>query len=278
MSTESLPPETLTTTSEIEDEYRLRQRFDRVGRLVGDDGMTRLLNASVMIIGLGGVGSFAAEALARSGIGHIRLVDYDRVCLTNTNRQIQAIEGEIGRHKADALAERLRLINPQAKIESIKQFYDATSSEQLLDEPVDFVLDAIDHVTSKCHLIMSCVRKAIPIVCSTGAAGRIDPTAIRSADLADTRIDPLAQTVRRILRQSFNFPRKGPFGVQAVYSIEHAINPYELQYNKGRTLVEEKNEFHSIEKRRMVYGTAAFITGAFGFACASIIVRNIATG
>jgi tRNA threonylcarbamoyladenosine dehydratase len=268
-----------SNSDERETSYRLHRRFDRIGRLVGDAGMERLLGAHVTVIGLGGVGSFAVEALARSGIGRLTLVDFDRVCVTNSNRQLQAVQGAIARPKATTLADRARLINPQARVEPIMQFYSARTADEILGARADFVVDAIDNVTAKCHLIATCRERGIRIVSSTGASGRMDPTAIRVVDLAETCVDPLADAVRRALRQKYGFPAKGPFGVPAVYSAEPPAEPRELHYDGGEgfhcVCPGGQNEFHSCEERRVIYGTAGFVTGAFGLACASVVVRAL---
>lgn len=267
---------------EVEDNYRLHRRFDRIGRLVGDDGMARLLNARVMVIGLGGVGSQAAEALARSGVGKLWLVDFDKVCITNTNRQLQAMQGTIGKFKADILAERLQKVNPQAQVESIKLFYNERTSDRLLDMQPDWVVDCIDNITAKCHLLHACKERGTKVVCSTGASGRIDPTHIKLADLGETRVDPLASAVRKILRTKYGFPAKGPFGIPAVFSTESAAEPHELHYDEGKgfrcVCPGGKNEFHSCEDRSVIYGTAGFVTGVFGMMCASVVVREISAG
>ncbi|HXE72901.1 MAG TPA: tRNA threonylcarbamoyladenosine dehydratase, partial [Candidatus Nitrosotenuis sp.] len=260
--------------------YRLHRRFDRIGRLVGDEGMARLLRSHVMVVGLGGVGSFAAEALARSGVGRLTLVDFDLVCITNTNRQLQALKGTVGKSKALVLAERLRLVNPQARVEAERSFYNGQSSQRLLAEAPDFVVDAIDNITAKCHLLATCKERGIPVVSSTGASGRLDPTAVRIADLARTRVDPLAAAVRRILREKYAFPSKGRFGIPAVFSEEPPAAPRELSYDGGMgfrcVCPGGKNDLHSCEERAVIYGTAGFVTGAFGLACASVVVRSLA--
>jgi tRNA A37 threonylcarbamoyladenosine dehydratase len=269
--------------AELKDEgetaYRLHRRFDRMGRLVGDRGMARLHAAHVMVIGLGGVGSFAVEALARSGIGRLTLVDFDRVCITNSNRQLQAVQGAIAKSKAAVLAERVKLINPQAQPDPRAVFYSERTSEALLSARPDFVVDAIDNVTAKCHLLAACKQRGIPVVSSTGASGRMDPTALRVVDLAETKVDKLADAVRRTLRQKYGFPAKGPFGITAVYSEEPAAEPHELTYDgaDGSRCVcpGGKNDHHSCEERRVIYGTAGFVTGSFGLACASVVVRAL---
>ncbi len=265
---------------EQETAYRLHRRFDRIGRLVGDQAMARLFGAHVMVVGLGGVGSFAVEALARSGIGRLSLVDFDRVCVTNTNRQIHAASGTIARPKAAVLAERVRAINPQAEARAITQFYSARTAAAILADPPDFLVDAIDNVTAKCHLLATCRARGIPAVTSTGASGRIDPTALVVCDLAETRIDPLADAVRRALRRKYDFPPRGPFGIAAVMSTEPPADPVDLHYDGGEgfrcVCPGGTNDFHSCEERRVIYGTAGFVTGAFGLACASVVVRRLA--
>lgn len=263
----------------VEDEYRLHRRFDRMGRLVGDAGMIKLFRSYAVVIGLGGVGSHAAEALVRSGVGRVRLVDFDKVCITNSNRQLQAMKGTIGKFKADILAERLQRINPQAEVEGVREFYHAANAKHLLDPRPDIVIDAIDNVTAKCHLLTHCRTEGIPVVCSTGASGRMDPTALQVADLAETRIDPLAAAVRKILRTEHGWPRKGAFGIPAVFSVEAVRDPLELTYDKGEgfrcVCPGGTNEFHSCESRNVIYGTAGFVTAAFGHACASVAVRTL---
>lgn len=265
---------------EGETTYRLHRRFDRIGRLVGDAGMARLLDAHVMVVGLGGVGSFAVEALARSGVGRLTLVDFDRVCVTNSNRQLQAMQGTIAKPKAAVLADRVRLINPQAHAEPVPVFYSPKTSEALLGRAPDYVVDAIDNVTAKCHLLAACKARGIPVVSSTGASGRMDPTRLRVVDLAETKVDPLADAVRRALRQKYGFPpHPAPFGIPAVYSEEPPAQPEELHYDGGEgfrcVCPGGKNDFHSCEERRVIYGTAGFVTGAFGLACASVAVRAL---
>ena len=267
--------------SEGENRYRLHRRFDRMGRLVGDTGMERLFGSRVLVIGLGGVGSFAAESLARSGIGHLTLVDFDRVCVTNTNRQLQAMKGTVGKLKAAVLAERLRLVNPQAEITPVPRFYDADTAAAILERgpAPDYVVDAIDNITAKCHLLASCKRLGLRVVSSMGASGRMDPTQLTVADLAETRIDPLALEVRKILRRKHGFPESGPFGITAVFSTEHPRHPEELHYDEGEgfrcVCPGGKNDLHSCEERRLIYGTASFVTGSFGLGCASVVVRAL---
>ncbi|MCA9519391.1 MAG: tRNA threonylcarbamoyladenosine dehydratase [Myxococcales bacterium] len=259
--------------------YKLHRRFDRFARLVGDEAMKRLMEAHVMVIGLGGVGSWAAESLARSGIGTLTLVDFDRICVTNANRQLQALHGVIGKPKAKVLGERMALINPRATVIPIERFYNKENSTELFAARPDAVVDAIDNLTAKAHLLDHCRRLGIPVVCSTGASGRFDPTRVRVADLAETTVDPLARTLRSMLRSLYGFPTSGAMGIEAVYSTEPVQMPHELTYDNGKgfqcVCPGGANEFHSCEERNVIYGNASFVTGAFGLAAASVIVRRL---
>ncbi len=277
VSISAKPLETLTA-EELEN-YKLHRRFDRMGRLVGDVGMKRLMGSHVMVIGLGGVGSWAAESLARSGIGTLSLVDFDQVCITNTNRQLQALGGAVGEYKAEVLAERLRKVNPHLVVNALVKFYHAKTSEELFALKPDYILDAIDNVTAKCHLIAESRKRQVPIVSSTGSGGRLDPTQVRVADLGQTENDPLARAIRKILRGQYDFPDSGKFGVKAVYSPEDATDPIELHYDGGKgfrcVCPQGENDLHSCDQRNLIMGNASFVTGTFGFTCASVVVRDL---
>src|SRR6478736_3586218 len=194
------------------------RRFDRAARLLGDDGIDRLARSTVTVFGVGGVGSFAAEALVRSGVGRVIVVDYDRICVTNVNRQLHAMKGTLGKPKAEVMAERLRAINPDCVVEARGEFYGPETSARLLVPEPDVVIDAIDNVAAKMHLIATCVRDKLRIVSAMGAAARLDPTQVRVADLAHTRVDPFARALRHNLRRKHGFDFTRPVGVHAVYS------------------------------------------------------------
>ena len=257
------------------------RRFDRLGRLIGEDNLLRLARAHVLVVGVGGVGSWAAESLVRSGIGTVTLVDFDDVCITNFNRQLHALEGWVGEPKADVMAARLRQINPAASIRVLATFYNAASSAQVLGEQPDFVIDAIDCVTAKCHLLASCRERGIPVVSATGSGGRLDPTQIAVADLSQTDVDPLARAVRRILRRDHNFPgeNKGLFGIPAVFSREAPAAPREMCYDGGKgfrcVCARKNNAFFNCDERNLILGSASFVTGAFGLHCAAVAVRAL---
>jgi tRNA A37 threonylcarbamoyladenosine dehydratase len=260
-------------------DYDQGRRYDRFARLVGESSLGLLSGSHVMVIGLGGVGSFAAESLVRSGLGRVSLVDFDKVSLANVNRQLQAMEGNIGRLKVDALAERLRRVNPAVTLETQADFYSDRTSERLLSTRPDFVVDAIDNITAKCHLLATCRARGIPVVSSLGAAGRLDPALIAMADLARAKRDPMGRVIRKILRQKYDFPRTGSYGITAVYSTELAREPEPVTYDPriaaGLVPPEEINPHHSADKRRVIYGTASFVTGTFGLFCASVVVRAL---
>lgn len=258
-------------------EYTLHRRFDRMGRLVGNEAMAKLFNSHVMVIGVGGVGSFAAESLARSGIGHLTLVDFDEVCITNTNRQLHALQGVIGQKKAKIMAERLKKINPQAQIDSIERFYSAETANEILALCPDVIIDAIDNITAKCHLLNECKSRDLKVISSTGAGSRLDPLAIKVCDLAETHSDPLAHSVRKILRSKYDFPNEGPMGIKAIFSTEVHREPEELTYDKGQgfkcVCPQGQNNFHSCDKRNVIHGTASFVVGTFGLVAASETIK-----
>ena len=192
-------------------------RFSRTELLVGTDGLGRLRSSRILICGVGGVGSYAAEAIGRAGVGQITLVDFDEICLTNINRQIHALSSTVGQSKVDVMASRLRDINPEAEIIPIKAFFSRENAEQLLACRPDYVLDAIDHFTSKAALITVCREQGIPVISSMGAANKLDPTKIHVADIADTRNCRMARSMRKILRKAGISS-----GVKVVYSTEVA--------------------------------------------------------
>ncbi len=272
---------TLPVIGQIEPVERTHRRFDRAARLVGEAGLHSLHRARVLVFGVGGVGSFASEALMRTGVGTLGLIDFDHICVTNANRQLHTLKGTIGLHKVEVMAERLRLVNPVAVLEPIAKFYGPDTSEELLGGQVDFVVDAIDNLAAKAHLIATCLARGIPIVSSMGAAARLDPTQVRTADLADTEYDPFARSVRKLLREKHAIDaRKGVLtGVTAVYSNELPIAPDALSYDSAAGFVcvcpNGSNGLHSCDKRSRIEGSTAFVTGAFGLACASVVVRQL---
>ena len=275
-----LEPE-LTDANDVETPLKTHRRFDRSARLFSEPGLHRLMSSRVLVVGVGGVGSFTAEALARSGVGHLELVDFDKVCVTNNNRQLHCMKGTVGRRKVDVMAERLRLVHPTAQIDAVPQFYNATNSEELLGGKIDYVVDAIDNITAKAHLLATCLKRKIPVVSSMGAAARLDPTQIRVDDLSNTIKDPFAKAVRRVLRDTYGLQvSKGtPVGIDAVFSIEEPSAPHPLAYDQAQgfrcVCPGGKNGMHDCEQRARIDGTASFVTGSFGLTAASVVVRRL---
>lgn len=261
--------------------FKLHRRFDRAARLLGEPAMESLSKKHVMVVGCGGVGSFAAESLARTGVGHISLVDFDLVCVTNTNRQLHAMRGQIGKPKVEVMAERLRLVHPQGRIEARVAFYNPEASDELFSSAPDVVIDAIDNLTAKAHLVVRCKERGTPVVTCMGAAARMDPTRVKVDDLARTHHDPMAHHFREILRQKYGwvFKRSKPLGIPAVFSDEAPIAPSQLSYDMedGFHCVcpQSDNDLHTCEKRARIDGSASWVTGSFGLVAASIAVRTL---
>jgi tRNA A37 threonylcarbamoyladenosine dehydratase len=206
----------------------LSQRFDGIDRLYGRGSAARLSGAHVGVVGVGGVGSWAVEALARSGVGRLTLIDADEVCVSNVNRQSHALEGNFGRAKVDVLAERLRAIRPGIEVRPVAQFLTPTNLQELVGGGgFDLLLDACDAFRVKVETVAWCRRRKQPLVVVGSAGGRTDPTQVRVRDLSRTEHDALLALVRRKLRGEFGFPRNRDryFGVPAVYSLENVRYP-----------------------------------------------------
>ncbi len=241
-----------------------RSRFQRWELLIGPSALERLGGASVAVFGLGGVGSFAVEALARGGVGRLTLVDFDRIDVTNLNRQLHALEGTIGAAKALVMAERCRAINPHIQVEALEEFYSAENSAVLLDRGYDYVLDCIDHISAKLHLLQGCVERGLPVISSMGAANKLDPTRVQVADLAHTRTCRLARVIRRELR------RRGIHGgLRVVYSAEE-FRPL----TEGRP---EEGE-GGYQARRAPLGSSPVVPPVFGLTMAGEVLRALAEG
>lgn len=262
-------------------DFKLQRRFDRTARLLGEEAMERLHRARVLVFGLGGVGSWAAEALARSGVGRLVICDFDTVCITNCNRQLQAMQGTVGRKKAELLAERIVRINPACEVEAVTEFYSEQNSDRLLREDATWVVDCIDNMKAKLHLLYACLQKRLPVVSSMGAAGRLDPTQVRVVDLCDTFNDPFAKDVRKLLKRKYGVETDKPTGIDAVFSPERLVNPTPLSYDHGGFLCvcpHKDNGVHTCDHRTVINGTVGFVTATFGMVAASVVVRRIAAG
>ncbi len=259
-------------------EDRIPRRWDRFVRLAGDEGTKQLLRSHVTVFGLGGVGGYVAESLARSAVGRLTLVDFDDVCVTNVNRQIQAFPGNVGQSKAILLAERLAAINPDAWLDPVQAFYDPNTADALLTPTPDFVVDAIDNVTAKVHLLLNCLQRNIPVVSVTGAGARWDPTQVRVTDLSQTRVDPLARILRKELGRR-GVDTSANVGIPVVYSEEEVREPetpaWDVEDGFKCICPHREDSPHACEKRRVIYGTASFVTSAFAAAAAAVVVRAL---
>lgn len=254
-------------------------RFERCTRLFGRAGMERLAGSNVSIFGLGGVGSYVAEGLARSGVGHITLVDFDRVCITNVNRQLHALSGTVGEYKAGVMGARLRIIAPKADVRVFTEFYDKDTSGRLLTPQPDMVVDCIDNVTAKMHLVATCVALDIPIVTVLGSGGKVDPTAVRVVPLASTHMDPLGRALRKHIRRKHSVTEEQLGRVMAVFSDEPVARP--IVDHAGPVCGVDcvcpgsDNIHHTCRKRHVILGSAVFVTAVFGMAAASAAVRML---
>lgn len=230
---------------------------ERTQLLIGEEGVNRLSNAKVLVVGTGGVGAYAAEMICRAGVGHITLVDSDTVKPSNINRQLPALHSTIGEYKVDLLAERFKDINPDAEVVSIKEFLDDTNLQQIMSEGFDYVIDAIDSITPKIHLIEYCLKNKVKIISSMGAGGRLDPSKVQVADISKTYQCALARTVRERLKKDGISK-----GLKVVFSSEPV---------KKDSVIEVNDE----KCKRSTTGTISYIPAVFGCYLASEVVKNL---
>lgn len=206
-------------------DYQLR--FGGIARLYGIQGAEIIQQANICVIGIGGVGSWVAEALARTGVGHMTLIDLDDICTTNVNRQIHATTDTVGESKTEVMAERIKAINPDCQVTEIEDFVTLDNVRDLINNSFDYVIDAIDSVPVKSAIIAHCKRQKIPMITIGGAGGQTDPTQIAISDLSQTYQDPLLAKVRNQLRREYNFSRntKRKFSIDAVFSTQQLVYP-----------------------------------------------------
>ncbi len=249
----------------------LERRFGGVSRLYGVDALSRFNAAHVCVIGIGGVGSWAAEALARTAIGQITLIDLDMVAESNVNRQIHALGDVFGKAKTDAMAERILSINPMCRVNRIEDFVTPNNVEQMFANAPNFVIDAIDQVRTKAAIIAYCKRKGISIITAGGAGGQIDPTKIAIDDLSRTVQDPLLSKVRSLLRKEYGFPRdpKKKFGIPAIFSNEP------LRYPDSAASCDQAPGISGLNCAG--YGSSVCITASFGFFAVGEALRSLAS-
>ena len=241
-------------------------RFARTMQLIGEEGLERLQGATVAVFGLGAVGSYVVEALARAGVGSLVLFDHDTVSASNINRQLLALESTIGLPKAEVAKARVLDINPACKVEARMVFVDGENVAGLLEPRFDAVVDAIDGVNSKVNLIVAAREKGLPVVASMGAAAKLDPSKIKAADISKSFMCPLAQIIRKRLRR-----RGVTSGVRCVFSTECA-------QNKNEPVIEEAPEQGVSGRPRAPIGSISYLTGMFGLFVASEVVRILLEG
>lgn len=253
------------------------QRFAGIARLYGDEGLQRLAAAHVAVVGIGGVGSWVAEALARSAVGEISLFDLDDVCVTNTNRQIHALAGAIGRPKVEVMAERIRAINPDCVVHAVSDFVTRDNMAACITAQMDCVVDCIDSVPAKAALISWCKRRKIQIITTGGAGGQIDPTQIQVADLNKTFNDPLAARVRSTLRRDYGFSRTQGRN----YSVPCVFSSEQLRYPQSDGTVCQSKSFTGEGVKLDCaggFGAVMMVTASFGMVAAARAVDKLVAG
>ncbi|KMK75731.1 tRNA threonylcarbamoyladenosine dehydratase [Alkalihalobacillus pseudalcaliphilus] len=245
-------------------------QFSRNELAIGHDGLDRLKNSTVAVLGIGGVGSFSAEALARSGVGRLVLVDKDDVDITNVNRQIHALVSTVGRQKVELMKERIADINPNCEVIALKMFYTEDTYEQFFSYGLDYVIDASDTISYKIHLIKECLSRKIPIISSMGAANKMDPTRLRVTDISKTSYDPIAKVIRTKLRKEGIHK-----GVEVVFSDER---PIKIREDIRKEIVSEAAEEGKIRKAKMPPSSNAFVPSVAGLIMAGHVITNLLNG
>ena len=225
----------------------------RTSLIIGDEGVEKLKNSNVIVFGVGGVGSFAAEAIARAGVGNLTIVDFDDVDITNINRQLPALHSTVGKYKVEVMKERMLDINPNINIKAIRKVYNKDTSEEILCENYDYVVDAIDMVTSKIHLIETCKAKGLEIISSMGMGNKLDPTKIVVTDIHKTSMCPLAKVMRKELKD------RRIKKLKVVYSTEQ---PIELKKK-------------ILNGKKVTPGSTSFVPSVGGLIIASVVINDL---
>ncbi|WLD92203.1 tRNA threonylcarbamoyladenosine dehydratase [Alkalihalobacillus sp. AL-G] len=240
-------------------------QFSRNELAIGKEGLNVLENSTVAVLGVGGVGSFSAEALARSGVGRLILVDKDDVDITNVNRQLPALLSTVGQPKVDLMKERIADINPECKVEALKIFYTEETYEQFFEYPLDYVIDASDTITYKIHLMKECLKRNVSIISSMGVANKMDPTRLKIADISKTSYDPIAKVIRTRLRKE-----RIHKGIDVVYSDE---KPVKIKEEVRQDIVPDENT--GIRKAKMPPSSNAFIPSMSGLMMAGYVINML---
>ena len=245
-------------------------QFSRTQILYGEEAMQRLQSAHVAVFGIGGVGGYVVEALARSGIGAMDLIDDDRVCLTNINRQILATRSSVGRYKVDVAAERVADIYPECRVRVFKTFFLPSTQDQFDFNEYDYVVDAIDTVTGKIAIILKAKEAGVPVISSMGAGNKLDPTAFEVADLYETSVCPLAKVMRRECK------KRGIDSLKVVYSKEKPIRPIEdMSISCRQHCICPPGTVRKCTERRDIPGSTAFVPSVVGLIIAGEIINDL---
>ena len=245
-------------------------QFSRTELLLGKEAMEKLKNAKVAVFGIGGVGGYVCEALVRSGIGAFDLIDDDKVCLTNLNRQIIATRKSVGKYKTDVMKERILDINPDAKVEMHKCSFLPENADEFPFDSYDYVVDAVDTVTAKIELVLQSQKKGVPIISSMGAGNKLDGSMFQVADIYKTKVCPLAKVMRRELK------KRGVKKLKVVYSEEQPVRPLEDMSISCRTqCICPPGAQHKCTERRDIPGSVAFVPSVAGLIIAGEVVKDL---
>ena len=245
-------------------------QFSRTELLLGEEAMEKLKTSRVAVFGIGGVGGYVCEALVRSGVGNFDLIDDDKVCLTNINRQIIATRKTVGKYKVDVMEERMKDINPDVNVTVHKCFFLPENASEFDFESYDYVVDAVDTVTAKLELVMKCKEKDVPIISSMGAGNKLDASAFRVADIYDTKVCPLAKVMRRELK------KRGVDRLKVVYSEEKPISPIDdMAISCRNNCISSPDAAHKCTERRAIPGSVAFVPSVVGLIIAGEVVKDL---
>jgi len=249
----------------------MQRAFTRFEMLVGTDALGKLAQSRVAVFGVGGVGSFAVEGLARGGVGKFILVDDDYVCITNLNRQIHAARSTVGRPKVDVMKERILDINPEAKVETYQLFYLPETAVGLFDGRIDYIIDAIDTVAAKLDIVMQAKQRGIPVISSMGMGNKLDPSKIIVTDISKTTTDPLAKVMRKELRA------RGITSLKVVFSPEMPVEPMAVDQAGGEDICTcPKCRGDKPGTKRRIPGSASFVPPVAGLMIAGEVIRDLA--
>lgn len=252
--------------------HDFQSRFGGIGRLYGSKALDKINASKILVVGIGGVGSWVAEALARTGVGHMTLVDLDDVCVTNINRQVHAVNATVGKFKVDVMKERIKEIHPHCEVDTKQCFFNPKNLGIIFDKTYDFVVDASDDFTNKAAMIDFCRKNKIQLITIGAAGGKKDPSQIRVTDLSFTSNDKFLSRLRKKLRQDYNFPseEEGDFGIWAVWSHERAVYP-----TADGCVTHKAPGFAKHMDCSEGFGSASFLTGAMAFHATAVIFREL---